>query len=150
MHEDVDLGERLGSMRTSKPVKCKFIIFTLVGAYGEVCSGILRRDEDEIKVAVKTLKREVGKQERVELVNEAKTICQFDHQNIVKVFGIAPLEGALLLYQYLYKRYHDFLFYILTLKCVRMTKCTENTSEPMLMVMEFVPGGNLSSRLSKY
>jgi hypothetical protein len=44
-----------------------------------------------VQVAVKTLKREVGKQERVELVNEAKIICQLNHRNIVSVFGIAPL-----------------------------------------------------------
>jgi hypothetical protein len=56
----------------------------IAGAYGEVCIGTLRRDNDEVQVAVKTLKREVGKHERVELVNEARIICQLDHQNIVR------------------------------------------------------------------
>ena len=59
--------------------------------------GTLRTDNGDIRIAVKMLKRDVGKQERVELVNEAKIICQLDHPNIVKVHGIAPLEEPMLM-----------------------------------------------------
>uniref|UniRef100_A0AC35FMY5 Tyrosine-protein kinase n=1 Tax=Panagrolaimus sp. PS1159 TaxID=55785 RepID=A0AC35FMY5_9BILA len=74
LHEHVDLKKKLGS-----------------GAFGEVFVGKWKKSDSEtLDVAVKKLKGMMHKKERIEFVKEAKLMRRFDHQNIVKVYGVAP------------------------------------------------------------
>uniref|UniRef100_A0AC34QM36 Tyrosine-protein kinase n=2 Tax=Panagrolaimus sp. JU765 TaxID=591449 RepID=A0AC34QM36_9BILA len=81
LHEHIDLKKRLGG-----------------GAFGEVYIGIWKKsDTESIEVAVKRLKGMMHKKERIELVREAKLMRRFDHQNIVKIYGVAPQEEPMMI-----------------------------------------------------
>uniref|UniRef100_A0A914Y7S5 Tyrosine-protein kinase n=1 Tax=Panagrolaimus superbus TaxID=310955 RepID=A0A914Y7S5_9BILA len=81
LHEHLDLKKKLGS-----------------GAFGEVYVGTWKKSDSEtIDVAIKKLKGMMHKKERIEFVKEAKLMRRFDHQNIVKVFGVAPQEEPMMI-----------------------------------------------------
>ena len=58
------------------------------GQFGEVYSGIWKRPDEDVEVAVKTLKKGSGEEERVKFLQEAAIMVQFKHPNIVAVYGV--------------------------------------------------------------
>ncbi|TKR76904.1 hypothetical protein L596_017974 [Steinernema carpocapsae] len=81
LHEHVEVKQKLGG-----------------GAFGDVFAGVLKRREGEaIDVAVKQLKGTMTKEQRREFVQEAKMTLHFNHQNIVRVMGIAPQEEPMMI-----------------------------------------------------
>ncbi|CAD5211780.1 unnamed protein product [Bursaphelenchus okinawaensis] len=97
LHDHITIGARLGG-----------------GAFGDVHKGTLRmKDETSLEVAIKKFKGTMRKKHRGEFVKEARIMRQFNHKNVVKIYGVAPQE------------------------------------EPMLIVLEFCPGGALNGHLKK-
>ena len=66
--------------------------------------------QKEVEVAVKTLKETVSPKDRVRFLQEAAIMCQFDHENVVKLYGVV-------------------------------------TDDPVTIVLEYVPNGDLGSVL---
>uniref|UniRef100_A0A0N4ZF24 Tyrosine-protein kinase n=1 Tax=Parastrongyloides trichosuri TaxID=131310 RepID=A0A0N4ZF24_PARTI len=59
------------------------------GAYGEVSEAVMRRhDGSFVKVAVKNLKGFSTKADRDEFMKEFRFMNQFEHQNIVRIYGV--------------------------------------------------------------
>ncbi len=58
------------------------------GQFGEVYKGVWARAEDELDVAVKTLKEDSGEEERLKFLQEAAIMAQFKHSNIVSTYGV--------------------------------------------------------------
>jgi len=64
----------------------------------------------KIEVAMKTLNANVSTMDRVRFLQEAAIMCQFDHENVVKLHGVV-------------------------------------TDDPVVIVLEYVPNGDLRSVL---
>ena len=68
------------------------------GAFGEVykgvwCHAVIGCEEPvEEEVAVKTMKSDYNKEDRIKFLQEAAIMGQFDHPNIVKVMGIMATD----------------------------------------------------------
>ncbi|VDM47144.1 unnamed protein product [Toxocara canis] len=102
LHEHIEIVKKLGG-----------------GAFGEVYTGIWKRKDGNVDVAVKTLKGIMHKKQRAEFMKaikeaalqEAKLMKRFDHKNIVRLYGVAPQE------------------------------------EPIMIILEYAAGGSLKSHL---
>ncbi len=69
-----------------------FVFFSLKnligsGQFGEVFEGVWTRSEDDIKVAVKTLKNGSDEDSRLKFLQEAAIMGQFKHPNVVTMHG---------------------------------------------------------------
>ena len=59
------------------------------GEFGEVYKGEWTTDDNVVQVAVKELKESASEEDRAKLLKEAALMGQFDHERIVKLFGVA-------------------------------------------------------------
>ncbi len=64
------------------------------GQFGAVCRGVWRRGQEEVAVAVKTLKEGASEEDRVKFLQEAAIMGQFKHTNIVTMYGVIK-EGEM-------------------------------------------------------
>ena len=62
------------------------------GQFGDVHSAELEIGGKKVKVAVKTLKEGAGEEERVKFLQEAAIMGQFNHFNVVTMYGVVT-EG---------------------------------------------------------
>ncbi len=58
------------------------------GQFGEVHSGIWLDSHDKVEVAVKTLKKEAGEEDKIRFLQEAAIMSQFNHPNVVTMYGV--------------------------------------------------------------
>ncbi len=58
------------------------------GQFGAVYRGVWRRGQEEVAVAVKTLKEGASEEDRVKFLQEAAIMGQFKHTNIVTMYGV--------------------------------------------------------------
>ena len=58
------------------------------GQFGTVYKGVWLSGEGEVEVAVKTLKKGSGKEDRVKFLQEAAIMGQFKHPNVVEMYGM--------------------------------------------------------------
>uniref|UniRef100_A0A8R1DJF9 Tyrosine-protein kinase n=1 Tax=Caenorhabditis japonica TaxID=281687 RepID=A0A8R1DJF9_CAEJA len=75
MHSDVTIGKVLGE-----------------GAFGKVCAGTLKlKDGERVEVAIKMTKVSafLSKMKIKEMMNEARFIRNFNHKNVVRLYGVA-------------------------------------------------------------
>ena len=63
------------------------------GNFGEVHKAVWRKKGEDVNVAVKMQNDKAKEKEKVTFLQEAATMGQFNHPNIVKMFGIVPEEG---------------------------------------------------------
>uniref|UniRef100_A0A1I7TLW9 Tyrosine-protein kinase n=1 Tax=Caenorhabditis tropicalis TaxID=1561998 RepID=A0A1I7TLW9_9PELO len=81
MHSDVQVGKVLGE-----------------GAFGKVCAGQLKlKDGTNVEVAIKMTKVSafLSKAKIKEMMNEARFIRNFNHKNVVRLYGVAHDEQPL-------------------------------------------------------
>lgn len=81
MHSDVTVGKVLGE-----------------GAFGKVCAGTLKlKDGSSVDVAIKMTKVSafLSKLKIKEMMNEARFIRNFNHKNVVRMYGVAHHEQPL-------------------------------------------------------
>ena len=62
------------------------------GQFGSVDSGIWKKGNQDIPVALKTLKKESSPRDKLKFLQEAAVMAQFRHPNVVTLFGIVS-EG---------------------------------------------------------
>ncbi len=63
------------------------------GQFGTVYKGVWQSaDEGEVEVAVKTLKEQSVEEDRVKFLQEAATMGQFKHPNVVEMYGVVTRD----------------------------------------------------------
>lgn len=58
------------------------------GQFGDVFKGELTTKEGKLEVAVKTLKKAPGDEERIKFLQEATIMAQFKHPNVILMYGL--------------------------------------------------------------
>ena len=57
--------------------------------------------DKEIEVALKTLNTSVNEKERVRFLQEAAIMCQFDHENVIKLYGVVTEDPVVIVLEYM-------------------------------------------------
>jgi len=57
--------------------------------------------DKEIEVALKTLNNSVDERERVRFLQEAAIMCQFDHENVIKLYGVVTEDPVMIVLEYM-------------------------------------------------
>ena len=73
-NSDIRLLEKLGS-----------------GQFGQVCKGLWKFSSCTMEIAVKTLKPNTTEEDRVKFLQEAAIMGQFNHPNVVKLYGVVTM-----------------------------------------------------------
>jgi len=55
----------------------------------------------EIEVALKTLNTNVNEKERVRFLQEAAIMCQFDHKNVIKLYGVVTADPVMIVLEHM-------------------------------------------------
>ena len=55
----------------------------------------------EVEVAVKTLKSTANDKERLRFLQEAAIMCQFDHENVIKLYGVVTEAPIMIVLEYM-------------------------------------------------
>ena len=55
----------------------------------------------EIEVAVKTLNLNASDKDRLRFLQEAAIMCQFDHQNVIKLHGVVTEKPIMIVLEYM-------------------------------------------------
>ena len=68
------------------------------GEFGVVSRGMLSSATGDVELAVKMLNTDASDKDKLRFLQEAAIMCQFDHQNVIKLHGVvteAPIMIAL-------------------------------------------------------
>ncbi|XP_065899776.1 uncharacterized protein [Dysidea avara] len=72
------------------------------GEFGVVTHAMWKSPPDEeIEVALKTLNTGVNENERVRFLQEAAIMCQFDHENVIKLYGVVTEAPVMIVLEYM-------------------------------------------------
>ncbi|XP_065900392.1 uncharacterized protein [Dysidea avara] len=83
-HKEIKVCEELGS-----------------GEFGIVARAVWKPSSyKKVEVAVKTLNANVSTKDRVRFLQEAAIMCQFDHENVVKLHGVMTDEPVMIILEY--------------------------------------------------
>jgi len=67
------------------------------GEFGIVSRAIWKSSsEKETEVAVKTLNTGASEKDRVRFLQEAAIMCQFNHENVIKLYGVVTKDPAMI------------------------------------------------------
>ena len=55
----------------------------------------------EVDVAVKTLNADASDKDRLRFLQEAAIMCQFDHQNVIKLHGVVTEAPIMIVLEYM-------------------------------------------------
>jgi len=55
----------------------------------------------ELQVAIKTLNANSTDKDRLRFLQEAAIMCQFDHENVIKLYGVVTDEPAMIVLEYM-------------------------------------------------
>ena len=70
------------------------------GEFGVVTRGQLSSATGDVDVAVKTLNNNASDKDRLRFLQEAAIMCQFDHQNVIKLHGVVTETPAMIVLEY--------------------------------------------------
>ena len=71
------------------------------GEFGVVTHGKWAPSSNkEVEVAVKTLNNDASDRDRLRFLQEAAIMCQFDHQNVIKLYGVVTEPPAMIVLEY--------------------------------------------------
>ena len=62
------------------------------GQFGEVFRGVWKKEDGDIEVAVKTLKKETGEADKIKFLQEAAIMGQFKHPGVVTMYGVVTKD----------------------------------------------------------
>ncbi|XP_065893685.1 CUB and sushi domain-containing protein 1-like isoform X2 [Dysidea avara] len=72
------------------------------GEFGVVTHAMwISSPDEEIEVALKTLNSDVNENERVRFLQEAAIMCQFDHENVIKLYGVVTEAPVMIVLEYM-------------------------------------------------
>ena len=73
-----------------------------VGEFGVINRAMWKPSADkEIEVAVKTINNEADDKEKLKSLQEAAIMCQFDHENVIKLYGVVTEDPAMIVLEYM-------------------------------------------------
>ena len=55
----------------------------------------------EIEVAVKSLNTDADEKDKLRSLQEAAIMCQFDHENVIKLYGVVTEAPAMIVLEYM-------------------------------------------------
>ena len=72
------------------------------GEFGVVNRGMCKLSSTkEVEVAIKTLNPNSTTKDRVRFLQEAAIMCQFDHENVIKLYGVVTGEPVMIVLEYM-------------------------------------------------
>ena len=72
------------------------------GAFGVVNRGMWKPSYiKEVEVAIKTLSTNSTDKNRVRFLQEAAIMCQFDHENVIKLYGVVTDAPTMIVLEYM-------------------------------------------------
>jgi len=75
------------------------------GEFGVVSRGMWKPSHDkEVEIAVKSLNSNSTAKDRVRFLQEAAIMCQFDHENVIKLYGVVTDAPAMIVLEYMSRR----------------------------------------------
>ena len=99
-----------------------FMIYSILeelgtGEFGVVTHGKWTSSSDQqIEVAIKTLNTDVSDKDRLRFLQEAAIMCQFDHQNVIKLHGVVTEGPIMIVLEYMSRG--DLQNLLIKLRCV--------------------------------
>ena len=70
------------------------------GEFGVVTRGLLNSAAGDVEVAVKMLNIDASDKDKLRFLQEAAIMCQFDHQNVIKLHGVVTEAPAMIVLEY--------------------------------------------------
>ena len=70
------------------------------GEFGVVTHSILTTPTGDVEVAVKTLNTKASDKDKLRFLQEAAIMCQFDHQNVIKLHGVVTEAPNMIVLEY--------------------------------------------------
>ena len=70
------------------------------GEFGIVNRGQLTTPTGDVEVAVKTLNTKASDKDKLRFLQEAAIMCQFDHQNVIKLHGVVTEAPTMIVLEY--------------------------------------------------
>ena len=107
------------------------------GHFARVHRGAWRRPQGEVEVAVKELKCSSLEENKVKFLQEAVIMGQFNHTNVVKIYGVVTLDDPVSLSDTMNLHPHGSL-------------CLLSSFIQPLIVMELMPNADLKNYLDKF
>ena len=90
------------------------------GEFGVVTHGKWTSSSNQqIEVAIKTLNTDASDKDRLRFLQEAAIMCQFDHQNVIKLHGVVTEAPIMIVLKYMSRGYLQNL--LIKLRCVIVT-----------------------------
>ena len=72
------------------------------GEFGVVTHGKWKQSTDkELEVAVKTLNVNASAKDRLRFLQEAAIMCQFDHPNVIKLYGVVTETPIMIVLEFM-------------------------------------------------
>ncbi|XP_065899814.1 ephrin type-A receptor 4a-like [Dysidea avara] len=71
------------------------------GEFGVVTHGVLTNVNGEFEVAVKQLSNDVNNKDKLRFLQEAAIMCQFDHDNVIKLYGVVTEAPVMIALEYM-------------------------------------------------
>ena len=72
------------------------------GEFGVVNYGKWTPSPDkEVEVAIKTLNSDASDKDRLRFIQEAAIMCQFDHENVIKLYGVVTEAPRMIVLEYM-------------------------------------------------
>ena len=72
------------------------------GEFGVVAYGKWTPSPDkEAEVAIKTLNSDASDKDRLRFIQEAAIMCQFDHENVIKLYGVVTETPRMIVLEYM-------------------------------------------------
>ena len=77
-------------------------ILQLIGEFGVVTRGKWKPSANkEVEVAVKMLNTDASDKDKLRFLQEAAIMCQFDHQNVIKLHGVVTETPIMIVLEYM-------------------------------------------------
>ena len=68
------------------------------GEFGIVAHGLLNNN---LQVAVKTISTDATEKDKLRFLQEAAIMCQFDHENVIKLYGVVTEDPEMIVLEYM-------------------------------------------------
>ena len=62
---------------------------------------MLNSAEGDLEVAMKTLNADASDDDKLRFLQEAAIMCQFDHENVIKLYGIVTEAPVMIVLEYM-------------------------------------------------
>jgi len=68
------------------------------GEFGIVSRGLLN---DNLQIAVKSINTDATEKDKLRFLQEAAIMCQFDHENVIKLYGVVTEDPVMIVLEYM-------------------------------------------------